>query len=252
MELIIFYLLTVLLSKGMQISFTIKILKNCADAGYILNLKNTKSINNPNNFSYLNWIPILNILCMFYIGKIYIDNVEDIIHNYYVNGIIVEMTNEEKEKYAIDSSFRNLMKILKKKDEVIDKNDNQKLLDAINNGEKIYTVVYKCKDNGKIGIILATIDTNREINILKAMGEAINLSLEEQKNYVVVEIKQSVERIVKKYGGTDNLTKKLFNVDDINNNEEAKMWKEKIESILPKDNIYEQNKGKSRTRKFPK
>lgn len=248
MELILLWLATILISYGMEISFIFIILKNCADVGYTLNMKNLNEISKSlpkNNISLIKWIPVINILFMLKTSKTYVENLDNVIEGLYVKGIIEKMTNEEINEYKEKPTALKAYLMTIKNDEKYKKYKEE----MMNNKNKHLALIQDPKTK-KYGIIFYTLE-NKEIKITKTMGEASNLSYEEQLEWVLIYLKHDIMRTVKKYGNTEELTKNLFDVDNLEDNPEAKKWQEKLESVLPNEEMYN-DKGKKRTRKLNK
>ena len=105
MELIFFWICTIIASKGMDLITVIKILKDIGSAGYKLNAEKIKEFTSdllPDDYkirSLISFIPFLNIIQSIMLVKNYLDNQELILDQFDIIGALEEMTEEEKREF---------------------------------------------------------------------------------------------------------------------------------------------------------
>ena len=189
----------------MQISFAFIIMKNCAEAGYIFNIHKLIEISKllpKGNIPLFKWIPIINIMCMFKIGKIYIDNIDEYINQLHIQGIIDKMTPEQIKEYEEKPNSLNSYIMAIKNDDTI-KNFKNKFTENKTKNDNTYFVVIQDKESHKLGLIVSYVDENGEINIIKTAGFASSLTYEEQKKCVISYLKRKIMRIVNKYNNAE-------------------------------------------------
>ena len=197
--LIICWLGTVVASFGMQISHTLRVFKDIADAGYKCDLKRVNELSehfNPDSSKKT----LISLLVIVYNIFYVLDEVNKynnarpmFLSQLDVAGVLEEMTDEEKKEYLKEPTGLNAIKIQIK-------SESKK--------KDVHTFVIKNK-NEKGKIFYKFNDTYDDVTVLKATGTLSRLTEEEQKKIVMDSWKEFVTSGVEQYGGEEEFIKAL-------------------------------------------
>ena len=175
MEILVIWLGTVIASFGMEISHTLRIFKDIADAGYKCDLKRVNELSehfSPDS-SKKTLISLLvigyNIFYVFDEVNKYNNARPMFLSQLDVAGVLEEMTDEEKKEYLKEPTGLNAIKIQIK-------SESKK--------KDVHTLVIK-KKNEKGNIFYKFNDTYDDVTVLKATGTLSRLTEEEQKKRVM-------------------------------------------------------------------
>ena len=175
MEILVIWLGTVIASFGMEISHTLRIFKDIADAGYKCDLKRVNELSehfSPDS-SKKTLISLLvigyNIFYVFDEVNKYNNARPMFLSQLDVAGVLEEMTDEEKKEYLKEPTGLNAIKIQIKSES---KKKDVKTLSVKKKNEK-GKIFYKFND------------TYDDVTVLKATGTLSRLTLEEQKKRVM-------------------------------------------------------------------
>ena len=199
MEILVIWLGTVIASFGMEISHTLRIFKDIADAGYKCDLKRVNELSehfSPDS-SKKTLISLLvigyNIFYVFDEVNKYNNARPMFLSQLDVAGVLEEMTDEEKKEYLKEPTGLNAIKIQIK-------SESKK--------KDVHTFVIKNK-NEKGKIFYKFNDTYDDVTVLKATGTLSRLTEEEQKKIVMDSWKEFVTSGVEQYGGEEEFIKAL-------------------------------------------
>ena len=199
MEILVIWLGTVIASFGMEISHTLRIFKDIADAGYKCDLKRVNELSehfSPDS-SKKTLISLLvigyNIFYVFDEVNKYNNARPMFLSQLDVAGVLEEMTDEEKKEYLKEPTGLNAIKIQIK-------SESKK--------KDVHTFVIKNK-NEKAKIFYKFNDTYDDVTVLKATGTLSRLTEEEQKKIVMDSWKEFVTSGVEQYGGEEEFIKAL-------------------------------------------
>lgn len=204
MELCLFWITTIICSFGMNISVSYKMIKDLADNGYKLNLRNIEKLceqmkdDNVTKIDYLKTlIPILNIMESIDLVIKYNNKREFIIDCFRVSGTLEEMTKEEVEIYMKKPTGLNASKL----------------------SESVYNFYTSIKFNNGDSIAFFRFFNSRNIQILKIVGPASSFSKEEIVQAVRKEfLKLSFKEMNKLMYSSFNKTVDLDSIDGISVN----------------------------------
>lgn len=199
MEILVIWLGTVIASFGMEISHTLRIFKDIADAGYKCDLKRVNELSehfSPDS-SKKTLISLLvigyNIFYVFDEVNKYNNARPMLLSQLDVAGVLEEMTDEEKKEYLKEPTGLNAIKIQIKSES---KKKDVKTLSVKKKNEK-GKIFYKFND------------TYDDVTVLKATGTLSRLTEEEQKERVMDSWKNFVKSGVEQNGGEEEFIKAL-------------------------------------------
>lgn len=244
MEFLIIWLSTVAVSFGMEIANELRMFKDVADAGYRVDVNRLSELGkqlNPNsvNVTLLSLLmPVVNIMYVFQ-RAIQYNNVRPmILDQLNVMDVLKEMTELEKIEYlekptGLNAAFVTL------KSEISYLNGSSIEINRDDEHSKIY---YKI--DRKTG----------EFIILKAIGDASKLTVEEQKNKIEETYKNLIQSGIESYGDAEKFTEALKNTSsmDLSNTEEVKKHNETSSqelSVSEQKEVLENLKGELLERK---
>ncbi len=217
MQYIIIYILTVIGSIIGEVLVSFKLIKDTADAGYLLDNDKlgelTKKIKEStgNNNKLLKFIPIINLLCMLKMLIDYNNSRETIITQFSIMGVLKEMTEEEKKEYNKRPSALKALRIDLERDLKLNLNTTSTL--ELENGKIWYE------------------KSEKDYNILKATGSAENLSRFTQVNLIENHIKKLKAEGLKVYGNADTFLKIIDECDNYNQLEQKIKSAKKLSKI---------------------
>lgn len=235
-ELLVLWIGSSIVSLCLKLKNGFRIFKDIADAGYKINLSRASEVIeqfNPdtllmNRISVL--IPIYNILHAFKQISEY-DNIRGrAVEQLSVMGLIEEMTEEEKIEYQKKPTGLNAA-FLPLKLELNQMTQEYKEDIRLSNATKLNIT----DENGSSDIYFETGKSHDDITILKVTGPAAELTVEEQKELIIDELKLVVNMGVNKYGDDDkflNVASETRNLDLIYEKAEEKQNDEKYEEEL--------------------
>ncbi len=220
MQYLFMYLLTVLGSMVGETLLSVKMIKDIADAGYLIDreklseslkkLKETSNVDLSLNNKIIKFIPIVNLLNLIKLYSDYDNARETIITQFSVMGALKEMTDEEKREYSKKPTGFKAIKI--------DINRELKLSAPTTSVLEL--------ENGKIWYE----KSDRNYNILKATGSAEDLSRFSQVNLIEDHIKGLMDEGIEVYGDADELKKVIDECDNYNQIEQ----RIKLEGLMQK------------------
>lgn len=248
MEFLIIWLSTVAVSFGMEIANELRMFKDVADAGYRVDVNRLSELGkqlNPNsvNVTLLSLLmPVVNIMYVFQ-RAIQYNNVRPmILDQLNVIDVLKEMTELEKIEYlekptGLNAAFVTL------KSEI-------PYLNPLLYGSSIEIN----RDDEHSKIYYKTDRKTGEIIILKAIGDASKLTVEEQKNKIEEAYKNLIRSGIESYGDAEKFTEALKNTSsmDLSNNEEVKKHNETSSqelSVSEQKELLENLKGELLERK---
>lgn len=203
--LLILWLGTIVISMGVNISVALKMIKDIADAGYKLDYKRLSELGdlNPNNGKILRLatlIPMLNIMYSMNLIIQYNNQRDFMLTQLRVMDTLEKMSKEEQEEYEKNPTFLNAILISANKE----LNKKPELSISVNdqNGNLESKVFFEIKDGN--------------INILRTVGKASELSIEEQIKMVKDTLKGVTGKIIEEYGDVESFATEV--VKSKNNN----------------------------------
>ena len=222
MQYLLIYLLTVLGSVVGETLLSLKMIRDIADAGYLIDkeklseslkkIKETSGVDLSLNNKIIKFIPIVNLLNILKIHIDYNNARETIITQFSVMGALKEMTNEEKSEYSKKPSALKAMKI--------DINRELKL--------KAPTTSILEIENGKIWFE----KSERDYNILKATGSAEDMSRFTQVNLIEDYIKELMDEGLKAYGDSNILSEVVNDCDNYNQLEQRIKLQKLMQKVI--------------------
>lgn len=248
MEFLIIWLSTVAVSFGMEMANELRMFKDVADAGYKIDIRRLSDLSkqlNPNAskatlLSML--IPIFNIMQVFQRTVQYNNARPMILDQLNVMDALEEMSEIENQEYqkkptGLNAAFVTL------KSEI-------PYLNPLLYGSSIEIN----RDDEHSKIYYKTDRKTGEIIILKAIGDASKLTVEEQKNKIEEAYKNLIRSGIESYGDAEKFTEALKNTSnmDLSNNEEVKKHNETSSqelSVSEQKELLENLKGELLERK---
>lgn len=221
MQYLFMYLLTILGSMVGETMLVLRMIKDVADAGYLLDkeklseslkkMKETSGVDLSLNNKIIRLIPIVNLLNLLKIYSNYNSQRETIITQFSVMGVLKDMTDEEKREYNKKPTAIKAIKI--------DANRELKLTAPTTSILKL--------ENGMIWFE----KSDRDYNILKATGSAEEMSRFTQVNLIEEYIKGLMNEGTKIYG-SDILSKVIESCDNYNQLEQRIQLQKLMQKII--------------------
>ncbi len=232
MEILIIWIITVIASFCLEISNDFRMFKDVADAGYKIDSKRLSELGkqlNPNGSkikSLLMLIPMLNIMLVFQRAIQYNNIRPMVLDQLRVMDSLEEMSEIEKAEYQKNPTGLNALIVPLKSEIKLSK----ATLIKINNGNEHSVIYYEM---GK---------TIEDITILKVIGSATRLTVEEQKKMVIEAWKNLVQAGLKKYGDEETLINALKSNTSmyLSDSEEDKKYEETTTPIRQEASVSEQ------------
>ncbi len=201
MEFLVIWLITIVVSMGMDVANELRMFKDTADAGYKINVKRLSELTkqlypNATKVTFLSMLtPILNIVQILQ-ETIQYNNVRPMmLDQLRVSDVLEEMSEIEKTEYLKNPTGLNAV-IVSLKSEI--RLSNATLL-KIDEGTRHGEIYYKMGES---------LD---DITILKVSGSASRLTVEEQKKKVIEVWKTVVQAGMEKYGDSEKFIETLNN-----------------------------------------
>lgn len=237
MELLIAWIITILISFGMELGFSFNVLKDLANNGYKLNY--VKLVNANQNIDLesikinkiLLLIPFVNIFKEIERAYMYKEQRPYILDEFRVIDVLEEMTKEEMKEYEQNPTVSTAIKFI------------------VDNAP-IHTV--KLNDNSIIYYYLTDENTVNKDNIVitKVKGPAKKLSEDEQKQEITKVIHQEVNDILSKFVEFEEKFKNINNKDTTNDVLVDSTHLEKTQYTLEENNCNNEEKTKILTKKI--
>lgn len=210
LQLLILWVSTYLISKGVDVSLVLRMFKDVADCGYKLKIKrlsdfvNSAQPKQEQKTFIIKLIPVLNVLYSFKNMIDYSNFRAQFLDELNVLDCVEEMTSKEKELYEKKSTGLAAMVI-----SLINEISSKKINDK---SKEIITITFN--ENGQEGKISfkyndKRIENDVDFDIVSAQGIAADMSVEEQKQKVRYEFQKLGEAIKSKYGSIENFAEKL-------------------------------------------
>lgn len=248
MEFLIIWLSTVAVSFGMEIANELRMFKDVADAGYKIDIRRLSDLSkqlNPNAskatlLSML--IPIFNIMQVFQRTVQYNNARPMILDQLNVMDALEEMSEIEKIEYLEKPTGLNAAFVTLKSE--------KPYLNPLLYGSSIEIN----RDDEHSKIYYKTDRKTGEIIILKAIGDASKLTVEEQKNKIEEAYKNLIRSGIESYGDAEKFTEALKNTSSmyLSNTEEVKKHNETSSqelSVSEQKELLENLKGELLERK---
>ena len=235
MEFLALWLGTCVASFGMEITNELRMFKDAADAGYKIDVKRLSELGmqlNPNAtketlLSML--IPIFNVMQVFQ-RTIQYNNVRPmILDQLSVIDALEEMTESEKAEYLKNPTGLNALVVPLKSEIRLSKAISIKINDGNEHSEIYYEMGESLDD----------------ITILKVIGSASRLTVEEQKKRVIEAWETVAQAGMRKYGSTEALIDNLKSNTsiDLSDSKEDRKDEETISPISQELNISKQKRA---------
>jgi len=223
MNFLIMWLCTIILSLGMTAISSMKLIKDIANLGYKINMKEIDRLDrinfNSNNNILLSFlIPFYNIMFAMQVTLDYNNDKSTPINALNVIGLLDEMNKEELEEYSKNPTLLNALYV-----SVISNKEQDNLDKDLNNASYI-----KFEDDGS-EVYFDTNDEFYDIIILKVTGPLSKLSKNKQLKKVREEYREMQENIV------ENSKKSSIEEKSNSIGEQMETLKNMKEQLLNKD-----------------
>jgi len=232
MKYLFMWLLTIIISFGMDITIVGKFFKDIVDCGYKIDLKKWMSIPNPSDNDdnrkkrtlLVYFVPIFNIMQSLKNAVVYSESRDMMLDQLRVMDVLKEMSKDEKEEYAKKPTIFKAMS-----------------LTLISEILKSRATRVNFEVNGEAGEIVFDYKNN-DIVIYETNGIASKMTVEEQKNKVKEIFGKFFLTIDEKYGSIDNFFENLPNSSHIDLTDKEiivsdKEEKEELKEELKEDPI---------------
>jgi len=217
MELLFIYLLTIIVSLIMMGNVLTRIIKDIGLSGYLLKFEDNNNEDKTDDNPELSkkillslFTPGINIAFAMKLGSEYIKERSLFLDSLNVMNLLIEMTEEEKEKYSKKPTFFNFMKlaITKESNDLANEfnlndkkftfaKENPKIDNNIRKqNERSYNLLYLDDDNK---IFFETDENLANLTIISATGAFANLSIEKQETLVYKSIEATLKNYLSSY-----------------------------------------------------
>ena len=200
MEFLVIWLTTVVASYSLDLANGLRMYKDVADNGYKINNKRLSKLGkqlNPNASkvtSLTRLIPMLNLIQVFQ-NVVQYNNIRPmVLDQLRVTDSLEEMSEIEKEEYSKNPTGLNAV-IIPFKSEI-----------RLANAEHITIQV----ENENSEIFYEVGDSLKDITILKVIGDASRLTVEEQKQKIIETMRGIIQSGIEKYGDIESLVNAMI------------------------------------------
>lgn len=184
MNLFFIYFCSVIMSLGFRFKYALKMYKDFADCGYKFDSKRLSEVSNsmPNQTKSIckSFIPLYNLLLALKETKVYEENKQSFFDFYYSMGILVEMTEDEKNNYLKEPTLLNAIKISSGT-----YRDKIKLNIDVNSKTCNISYIYSDGVKNEVKFVIDVVENECQIiNILNVSGPLACLSHEEHIKFI--------------------------------------------------------------------
>lgn len=199
-QIILIWLITILGSIGLNILKDLTTIKDVADAGYLIDFKNTSELNDKiNEVSKINsrnfmLFPIINLICSLAENMTYTMHRDELIMSLNMFNCLRPMDENLKKEYEKHPTMLNALKIALK-----DVSNEQRIKIPTKDGKGFNEIRYQYNE------------TKNDFDILGVKGPAENLSYREQKEMVLNAWREIGEQISYSYESLEEFGKEFEN-----------------------------------------
>lgn len=193
MNIIEFWLISFIIAQGIEKSITLIVIKKLADDGYKINRQNLRK-----NYllSIINLIPIINIVISLF-SSLSLHFYDGILKELKKDGILLKLSNEEKEEYQQNPTLLKALLINRKtKSKVSNENQDKNTISKTqesNNSKLIHRKIVSIQEEKSLTIDYEINTDENELAIIETAGNVKDLTTEELENIILDELNRKLE-----------------------------------------------------------
>lgn len=193
MNIIEFWLISFIIAQGIEKSTALTVIKKLADDGYKINRQNLRK-----NYllSIINLIPIINIVISLF-SSLSLHFYDGILKELKKDGILLKLSNEEKEEYQQNPTLLKALLINRKtKSKVSNENQDKNTISKTqesNNSKLIHRKIVSIQEEKSLTIDYEINTDENEFAIIETAGNVKDLTTEELENIILDELNRKLE-----------------------------------------------------------
>ena len=193
MNIIEFWLISFVIAQGIQKTTALTVIKKLADDGYKINRQNSRK-----NYllSIINLIPIINIVISLF-SSLSLHFYDGILKELKKDGILLKLSNEEKEEYQQNPTLLKALLINRKtKSKVSNENQDKNTISKTqesNNSKLIHRKIVSIQEEKSLTIDYEINTDENELAIIETAGNVKDLTTEELENIILDELNRKLE-----------------------------------------------------------
>lgn len=193
MNIIEFWLISFIIAQGIEKSTALTVIKKLADDGYKINRQNSRK-----NYllSIINLIPIINVVISLF-SSLSLHFYDGILKELKKDGILLKLSNEEKEEYQQNPTLLKALLINRKtKSKVSNENQDKNTISKTqesNNSKLIHRKIVSIQEEKSLTIDYEINTDENELAIIETAGNVKDLTTEELENIILDELNRKLE-----------------------------------------------------------
>ena len=193
MNIIEFWLISFVIAQGIEKTTALTVIKKLADDGYKINRQNSRK-----NYllSIINLIPIINIVISLF-SSLSLHFYDGILKELKKDGILLKLSNEEKEEYQQNPTLLKALLINRKtKSKVSNENQDKNTISKTqesNNSKLIHRKIVSIQEEKSLTIDYEINTDENELAIIETTGNVKDLTTEELENIILDELNRKLE-----------------------------------------------------------
>lgn len=193
MNIIEFWLISFIIAQGIEKSTALTVIKKLADDGYKINRQNSRK-----NYllSIINLIPIINVVISLF-SSLLLHFYDGILKELKKDGILLKLSNEEKEEYQQNPTLLKALLINRKtKSKVSNENQDKNTISKTqesNNSKLIHRKIVSIQGEKSLTIDYEINTDENEFAIIETAGNVKDLTTEELENIILDELNRKLE-----------------------------------------------------------
>lgn len=209
MNIIEFWLISFIIAQGIEKSTALTVIKKLADDGYKINRQNSRK-----NYllSIINLIPIINVVISLF-SSLSLHFYDGILKELKKDGILLKLSNEEKEEYQQNPTLLKALLINRKtKSKVSNENQDKNTISKTqesNNSKLIHRKIVSIQGEKSLTIDYEINTDENEFAIIETAGNVKDLTTEELENIILDELNRKLEDLTSELE-TNKSTQKII------------------------------------------
>lgn len=193
MNIIEFWLISFVIAQGIEKTTALTVIKKLADDGYKINRQNSRK-----NYllSIINLIPIINVVISLF-SSLSLHFYDGILKELKKDGILLKLSNEEKEEYQQNPTLLKALLINRKtKSKVSNENQDKNTISKTqesNNSKLIHRKIVSIQEEKSLTIDYEINTDENELAIIETAGNVKDLTTEELENIILDELNRKLE-----------------------------------------------------------
>ena len=192
MNIIEFWLISFVIAQGIEKTTALTVIKKLADDGYKINRQNSRK----NYLLSINLIPIINIVISLF-SSLSLHFYDGILKELKKDGILLKLSNEEKEEYQQNPTLLKALLINRKtKSKVSNENQDKNTISKTqesNNSKLIHRKIVSIQEEKSLTIDYEINTDENELAIIETAGNVKDLTTEELENIILDELNRKLE-----------------------------------------------------------